>query len=284
MNPLEGRALSRRFGGFCAVQSVDITVAAGEVVGLIGANGAGKTTLVRMLLGLIAPSEGQVLLFGEPPSLRTRRRLGYVPQGLGLYEDLTVEENLEFAAAVLGGEAAPHPDLAAVAALPVRDLSLGMRRRLAFAIARGHRPQLLILDEPTSGVAALGRSQLWDGIRGEAENGAGVLITTHHMNEAEQCDRLIVLAEGKVAASGSVEDIVAGAMVVEVRCPRWDQGFEALVAAGYRVALVGDKLRVPDAAAPNVAAALQEANIDAEFEVVPASFEERFVELAAQVA
>ena len=266
---------SRRFGELLAVDDVDLAVGAGEVVGLIGANGAGKTTLIRMLLGLLAPSAGQVRLFGEPPSRRSRARLGYLPQSLGLYEDLTVAENLAFSAAAYGSSgAALEGELARVADVLVRDLPLGLRRRAAFAVALGHRPELLVLDEPTSGVDPLQRARLWETIRAAAERGAGVLVTTHHLAEAEQCDRLVVLAAGRVAAAGTLAEVVAGTTAVEVRTPGWAAAFTALDAAGLPVGLVGRVLRVPGADPATVGRLLATAG-------VPASLEETFLVLAA---
>jgi ABC-2 type transport system ATP-binding protein len=273
---------TRRFGELTVVDRVDLTVAAGEVVGLIGANGAGKTTLIRMLLGLLAPTAGQVLLFGEPPSRRTRARLGYVPQSLGLYEDLTVGENLAFSVAAYGGSGAVlEGELAKARDALVRDLPLGLRRRVAFAIALGHHPDLLVLDEPTSGVDPLARARLWETIRASAEQGAGVLVTTHHLGEAEQCDRLVVLAAGRVAAAGTLAEVVGDTTAVEVRTPSWEAAFTALDLARLPVSLVGRTLRVPGASPAAVARLLADAGVDAEVASVPASFEETFVVLAA---
>jgi ABC-type multidrug transport system ATPase subunit len=171
-----------RFGANVAVDGVSLAVGPGEIVGLIGANGAGKTTLIRMLLGLLPPSEGSVSLFGAPPDRRSRRRLGYVAQGLGLYPDLTVAENAEFVAAGFGSPPAQLPeDLAAVRDDLVGTIGLGRQRRLAFATALAHEPELLVLDEPTSGVNPLARARLWDQIHEQAERGAGVLVTTHYL-------------------------------------------------------------------------------------------------------
>jgi ABC-2 type transport system ATP-binding protein len=273
---------TRRFGELTVVDGVDLEVAAGEVVGLIGANGAGKTTLIRMLLGLLTPTSGQVRLFGEPPSRRTRARLGYVPQSLGLYEDLTVAENLAFSTAAYGSsDAVLEGELAQARDVLIRDLPLGLRRRAAFAIALGHHPDLLVLDEPTSGVDPLARARLWETIRASAEEGAGVLVTTHHLSEAEQCDRLVVLAAGRVAAAGTLAEVVGDTTAVEIRTPSWEAAFTALDLARLPVSLVGRTLRVPGANPAAVARLLAEAGVDAEVAPVPASFEETFVVLAA---
>ena len=276
---------TRRFGELLAVDHVDLEVRAGEVVGLIGANGSGKTTLIRLLLGLLPPTAGRVRLFGEPPSRRTRARLGYVPQSLGLYEDLTVAENLAFSTAAFGVHgAALEGDLDAVHDVLVRDLPLGLRRRVAFAIALGHRPDLLVLDEPTSGVDPLQRARLWETIRACAEAGAGVLVTTHHMSEAGQCDRLVVLASGRVVAEGTMDEVVGGTRAVEVRSGRWEEAFTALDTAGLPVSLVGRTLRVPGADPGAVGGLLADAGVDADLDEVPASFEEAFVVLAGRAA
>ncbi|HXF72007.1 MAG TPA: ABC transporter ATP-binding protein [Actinomycetota bacterium] len=282
MTPLAAaRGVTRRFGRVLAISDAHLTVGPGEVVGLVGANGAGKTTLVRVLQGLIPPTSGRVELFGEPPSREARRRVGYVPQGLGLYPDLTVAENLAFVAAAYG--AAPPPlggDLAPVRDRLVGELPLGLQRRVAFAAASGHRPELLILDEPTSGVGPLGRARLWEDIRGAAERGAGVLVTTHYMREAEQCDRLVVLSSGRVVAEGTLSDILAGGSVVLVRTERWQEAFRALRDAGFRLGLSGRSLRVVEAGPERVRAALGAAGVRAEVEVAPATFEEAFLALA----
>jgi ABC-2 type transport system ATP-binding protein len=251
------------------------------VVGLLGANGAGKTTLIRLLLGLLRPTAGRVLLFGGPPSRQTRGRLGYVPQGLGLWADLTVAENLAFSAEAFGS-ARPElePDLAHAAGTLVRDLSLGLRRRLAFAAALAHEPELLVLDEPTSGVGLGARAALWDTIHRTAAGGAGVLVTTHHLDEAGECDRLVLMAAGRVVAEGTLADIVGDGTAVAVRAERWDEAFAALAAAGLPAAVIGRDLRVPGGDLAPVRAALDEGGVVADLSIVPATFEETFVRLA----
>ncbi|HEV8649739.1 MAG TPA: ABC transporter ATP-binding protein [Actinomycetes bacterium] len=291
--------VTHRFGSLTAVDRVSLAVEPGEVVGLLGANGAGKTTLIRCILGLLRPTSGEVRLFGRAPSRETRARLGYVPQGLGLYDDLTVAENLAFSArafgvAPAGRDRATAPpgsadtdldrDVAAVAGELVGDLPLGLRRRVAFAAALAHRPDLLVLDEPTSGVDPLGRTHLWDTIRAAAEAGAGALVTTHYMSEAEQCDRLVVLAGGRVAAQGTMAAIMGDASTVRVATPRWEDAFVALEEAGLPVALVGRSLRVPGTDRERVAGALRASGVQAGLDLVPATFEETFVALAAGAA
>jgi ABC-2 type transport system ATP-binding protein len=231
MTLVKATGVCKEFGGLVAVEDVDLVLSPGEVVGLLGANGAGKTTLMRMLLGLVTPTGGRIELFGEPMALLVRERIGYVPQGLGLYEDLTVAENLEFAASAYGFEAPPLGDLAEVGQMLVRDLSLGLRRRAAFLNALAHEPELLVLDEPTSGVDVLARSELWGTIRAAAEGGAGVLVSTHHLEEADQCDRLVVMASGRVVLSGTMDAIVGDVSGGLERIDAFEARFEELSAS-----------------------------------------------------
>ncbi|MBO0772941.1 MAG: ABC transporter ATP-binding protein [Actinobacteria bacterium] len=313
--------VTRRFGHFTAVDGVDLQVRRGEVVGLLGANGAGKTTVIRMLLGLLHATAGQVWLFGEPPSRRTRQRLGYVPQGLGLYDDLTPAENLGFSAAVFGqpgtagrsrrareagraGRAGrssgngrdrraggdggdrraggdghgglPEP-LRRFGQTLVGSLPLGVQRAAAFAEALDHRPDLLILDEPSSGVDPLGRARLWETVAEAAGRGAGVLVTTHYLDEAGECDRLLIMAAGRVVAAGTAAEITAGGEVTVVESGSWAEAFGALEAAGLPAALVGRTLRVPGAPPDQVRRAL--GGLQATVRAAPATLEESFFQL-----
>jgi ABC-2 type transport system ATP-binding protein/ribosome-dependent ATPase len=275
MNPISVVGATRRFGSFVAVDAVDLEVAAGEVVGLVGANGAGKTTLIRMILGLLAPTSGRITLFGEPQTREQRRRVGYVPQNLGLYRDLTAAENLEFRARTFGAVASTI-DLGKGL---VRDLPLGTQRRAAFIAATQHDPELLILDEPTSGVSPLSRTVLWDLIRRRAEGGAAVLVSTHYMDEAEQADRIVLMSRGRVVAQGSVEDIVAGGRVTEVVAEQWNRALEVLDTDGRMVTLSGRTIRVLADAPDRVSQVLVEAGIAARVTTAPATLDETMVVL-----
>jgi ABC-2 type transport system ATP-binding protein/ribosome-dependent ATPase len=287
---VEARAITRRFGAFTAVDTVDLSVRAGEVVGLLGANGAGKTTVIKMLLGLLTPTSGSIRLFGEPPSLEHRRRIGYVPQNLGLYPDLTVDENLAFRAEVFG--AAGHRSTAGpgIGTAPedegrggdtlVGELSLGVQRRVAFTAALQHHPDLLVLDEPTSGVSPLARSELWDLIRRHADRGAAVLVSTHYMDEVVQADRLVVMAAGRTVATGSAADVIGGRTTLSVRTDRWSDAFAVLDRAGCDLILAGRTIRVPSGSARQVAELLEAADITAEISLAPATLDETMVELS----
>jgi ABC-2 type transport system ATP-binding protein/ribosome-dependent ATPase len=282
MTPLvEVRSATRRFGGFTAVNMVDLSVSSGEVVGLLGANGAGKTTLIRLLLGLLRPSGGSVALFGAPPSRATRARVGYVPQSLGLYDDLNAEENWRFAAAAAFHQAGPSlPEaIAAWGHTLAGALPLGVQRHVAFAVALAHRPELLVLDEPTSGVGPLAGARLWEQVRAAAEGGAGVLVTTHNMEEAEQCDRLVIMVDGSVASQGTATEIIGGRTITEVRSPQWQRAFSLLEDRGFMVQLHGAALRT-NGTASEVAALLSTGDVPADVAVVAANLEESFVAVA----
>jgi ABC-2 type transport system ATP-binding protein/ribosome-dependent ATPase len=240
-----------------------------------------------------------VALFGEPPSRRTRRRIGYVPQSLGLYDDLTVSENLKFSAAVFGSgrsgpPARPAPagpgsragrsvpaslpgPLRPYAAALAGGLSLGVQRRVAFAQALAHQPDLLILDEPTSGVDPLGRARLWDTVSAAADRGVGVLVTTHYMEEAQECGRLVIMADGAIIAAGTAADIVGDARVTVVEASSWTAAFGKLEQSGMPVALAGRTLRVPGGSPEAVQRVLGDA--EARVFQAPATLEERFFQL-----
>ena len=278
---LRASSVSRRFGDVLAVDDVSMHVEAGEVVGLLGANGAGKTTLIRMLLGLLGTSAGTVEVLGGRPDRARRRRLGYVPQNLGLYRDLTLDENLTFVAGAYGAAKPAVPsELRPYADLLVGDLPLGAQRRVAFIAALCHSPEVVLLDEPTSGVDALSRTRLWDTIRGRSDAGVGVLVTTHYMQEAEQCDRLLLMSNGALVAEGSEHDIIGDTTAIAVHTDDWARTFAALNAAGQPVVLDGRAVRVADGDPGRLGQILATQGIAAQLEPVPATIEERMLVLA----
>jgi ABC-2 type transport system ATP-binding protein len=278
---LRADRVTRVFGAFTAVDDVTMRVGPGEVVGLLGANGAGKTTLIRMVLGLLAMTKGDVELLGGPPDRELRRRLGYVPQGLGLYRDLTVRENLAFTSQAYGAAPPELPQaLRAGADRLIAELPLGLQRQLAFLCALAHDPDVLVLDEPTSGVDALARAALWDTIHEQAEKGVGVLVTTHNMQEAEQCDRLLLMSQARLVAQGSEADIIGSTTAIAIRTNDWARAFAVLNQAGQPVMLAGRDVRVADADADQVRRILADAGMTADITGVPATIEERMMVLA----
>lgn len=202
--------LTRRFGSFTAVDHVNFQVAAGEVVGYLGPNGSGKTTTIRMLLGLLEPTEGRATVLGFDAfrqSEEVRKRCGYMSQRFALYDDLTVLENLTFYGGVYGIRDKDRVratlelvGLTGHESTLTRGLSAGWRQRLAFGIALVHQPKLLFLDEPTSGVDPVARREFWDLIYQLAAGGTTIFITTHYMDEAEHCNRVAFMYRGRLLA------------------------------------------------------------------------------------
>ncbi len=197
---------------------------------------------------------------------------------------MSAAENLAFAAAAFGSSPPPlDAELAAAQDVLVRDLPLGLKRRLAFASALAHAPELLVLDEPTSGVDPQARARLWDTVHEAAAKGAGVLVTTHYLEETSQCDRLVIMAAGRVVAEGREAAIVGDRAAVEVgldAAAGWAAAFGVLVDAGLPVALHGRTLRVAGGDEARVRAALDARHIPASLRLVPATLEETFVELS----
>jgi len=236
--------LTRRFGNFVAVNDVTFAVARGEIFGLLGANGAGKSTAFRMLCGLLPPSEGTLRVAGF--DLRTaaapaRARIGYMAQKFSLYADLSVQQNLRFFSSAyrLTGTrqraridwAVAEFDLGPMRDATARDLPLGFKQRLALACALMHEPEILFLDEPTSGVDPLARREFWRRINALAEAGVTVLVTTHFMEEAEYCDRLVIMAEGRVLTEGTPQSIKRAATRADDRDPTMEDAFISVIEA-----------------------------------------------------
>lgn len=208
--------LTRRFGKFVAVDKVSIEVYQKEIFGFLGANGAGKTTMIRMLCGLLKPSDGDGTVAGfdiKTKSEIIKQNIGYMSQKFSLYEDLTISENIEFYGGVYGlsqekieqkkDELFRQLKLDEYAKKYTRDLPLGIRQRLALGSALLHDPPIIFLDEPTSGVDPKARRGFWDLIYQTAESGKTVFVTTHYMDEAEYCHRISIMRQGKLIALDS---------------------------------------------------------------------------------
>jgi ABC-2 type transport system ATP-binding protein len=250
--------LTRRFGDFVAVDHVNFEVQAGEVVGYLGPNGSGKTTTIRMLLGLLEPDEGKATVLGFDAfrqSEEVRTRAGYMSQKFAIYDDLTVQENLTFYGGVYGirDKARISHTLELVGlrgheSTLTRSLSAGWRQRLALGIALVHEPKLLFLDEPTSGVDPTARRAFWDLIYELAEDGVTILVTTHYMDEAEYCERVGIMRDGKLLAmdtpSNLKKNIIPGD-VWEVYAEPLQDGLAVLheIQGVLRIGLAGDHLR-----------------------------------------
>jgi ABC-2 type transport system ATP-binding protein len=217
--------LVKRFGRFTAVDRVTFAVRSGEIFGFLGPNGAGKSTTIRMLCGIISPTSGtgQVAgfdLFRE--SERIKQAIGYMSQRFSLYPDLTPFENIRFYLGIYNVPSAEWPEriawvfaltrLAEVRDRPTRELPPGWRQRLALGCALLHRPRLLFLDEPTSGVDPITRRHFWDFIRRLTAQGVTVFVTTHYMDEARHCDRVVMINAGRIVASGPPAEITAAVL------------------------------------------------------------------------
>lgn len=212
---VEAEAVVRRFGAITAVDGLDVRIKEGETYGLLGPNGSGKTTLIRMVVGLLAPSKGSLRVMGEAmPSVKVLGRIGYMPQSPALYPDLTVEENLGFFAGVYGIRSSQRiqdvlslVELTDRASAQVFTLSGGMRQRLSLACTLLHEPALLVLDEPTVGIDPQLRVSFWDYFHQLNRDGVTIIVSSHVMDEAERCDRLGLMRQGKIIAEGSAEEL-----------------------------------------------------------------------------
>ncbi|TMG33628.1 MAG: ABC transporter ATP-binding protein [Chloroflexi bacterium] len=210
---VEVEGVSKRFGAQPALDDVTLRIRRGEVYGILGPNGAGKTTLIRSLVGLIVPDSGTVTVLGRRmPSLDILARVGYMTQQAALYPDLSAAENVRFFAEIYGAhdgvrEALEFVDLWERRDSVVSNLSGGMRTRCSLACALVHKPDLLLLDEPTVGVDPQLRVQLWDRFQRMARDGASILVSSHVMDEAERCDRLGLIRFGRLLAEGTVAEL-----------------------------------------------------------------------------
>jgi ABC-2 type transport system ATP-binding protein len=295
------QGLGKRFGNFAALTDVSFDVEAGEVMGFLGPNGAGKSTLIRILCGLLRPGSGRAWVAGidvvaDPEGVR--RRIGYMSQRVSLYDDLTVVENLRFFGGIYGvpardigerlREAVEMAGLAGRENTPAGMLAGGWKQRLALGCAILHRPRVLFLDEPTSGVDPSSRRRFWSLIHELAGQGVGVLVSTHYMDEAEYCRRVALIAAGRLIALGTPHELKkrsAGGTLLEIICGDTARALEiAGAVAGIRDAAVFGATVHATAAAADAADTLREALrsgglADARVRTIAPSMEDMFVHL-----
>lgn len=301
-NTVIAKDLEKRFGSFVAVNRVSFEVKRGEIFGFLGPNGAGKSTTIRMLCGILAPSGGSGTVAGfdmrtQPEEIKAN--IGYMSQKFSLYEDLTVEENIDFYSGIYGIPPAKKQarkewalqmaSLQAHRQSRTGILSGGWKQRLSLGCAILHEPPVIFLDEPTSGVDPISRRQFWDLIYALAAKGVTVFVTTHYMDEAEYCDRIALIYRGEIIAIGPPATLKTETMheeVVEVVCdrPQDAMGFLEELSEVKETALFGRGLHAvtadAKAAKPAIAAALRAGNCPVErIEQIEPSMEDVFVSL-----
>jgi ABC-2 type transport system ATP-binding protein len=290
--------LTRRFGAKVAVDHVDLHIPRGQVYGFLGPNGSGKSTTIRLLCGLLLPSEGDIEVLGlriPAQAEALKRRMGYMTQKFSLYEDLTVAENLDFVASIQGfswregrrrrAELMELYQLGELGGQLAGTLSGGQRQRLALAAAVFHRPELLFLDEPTSAVDPQSRREFWDSLFELTGLGTTLLVSTHYMDEAERCHRLAILQRGQLVANGTpreLTDALPGSVyLVDCESPRLAQQTLTTVTAVQATAQIGAQLRVltkdGEEGRAQIEAALRAAQIDAQVELARPNLEDVFV-------
>lgn len=296
---IDAKRLTRYFGDLLAVDHVDLRIPRAQIYGFLGPNGSGKSTTIRMLCGLLLPSEGAVEVLGlEIPrdAERLRQKIGYMTQRFSLYEDLSVRENLDFMAAIY---CLPHDRrrsriAAALAEYQLVDrqsqragtLSGGQRQRLALAAVTLHEPELLLLDEPTSAVDPQSRRDFWEKLFALADAGTTILVSTHYMDEAERCHNIAILDRGRLVAASAPKQLMRDidAVVVEIETGHLRTARRRLLAEPYvqSVAQLGTRLHAllaPDTPDPaqSVRNVLQQAGVEATVEIVSANLEDVFV-------
>lgn len=298
---IAAKKIDKVFGAFQAVKNVSLSVEYGEIYGLLGANGAGKTTTIKMLCGLIQPTNGQMVLCGAKSNLRSsdlRQRLGYMSQKFTLYDDLTIMENLEF---YCGVYQVPEPlkserinwvlsnsGLKGQQKMLTGRLPGGWKQRLSFGAAVMHQPEVLFLDEPTSGVDPLARREMWRLIREFAADGTAVLVTTHFLEEAEHCNKLGFMVAGELVAEGSPGGIKAEqpGQLLEIRFSNQQAAYELYRShlEAWRVSVFADSLHIvvdnPDRDLPTILELAKGANIEViEARPLPFSLEDAFISI-----
>jgi ABC-2 type transport system ATP-binding protein len=299
--------LTKRFGNFVAVSHVNLHVSKGEIFGLLGPNGAGKTTVVRMLCGLLTPSEGKATVVGYDVSSQpeqVKKNIGYMSQRFCLYEDLTVSENLDFFARIYGlrrddarKRAAEVLDIAQLTEMEgrlARTLSGGLKQRLALACALVHSPKLILLDEPTAGVDPSLRRIFWTYFRNLNREGISILVNTHYMDEAAQCDRLGIMRLGSLEAVGTPDELkqkMVRGETVDLLCSNIQAALATLEAEDYVLSIerLNNWLRVavPEAetAIPKIVTRLTTSGISVnQVKVSEVKLEDVFVKLAGETS
>jgi len=306
MNAIEVRQLTRRFGAFVAVNDLSFDVRQGEIFGFLGSNGAGKSTTIRMLCGLLRPSSGSARVGGldvgsQPEAVK--QRIGYMSQRFSLYEKLTVDQNITFFGGIYGLDrqrlAARRAAVLEMAGLRGREsmltgaLSGGWRQRLGLGCAILHQPPIVFLDEPTGGVDPLSRRRFWRLIKDLASSGTTVLVTTHYLDEAENCHRVAIIHAGRLAALGTVPELkhaFAQRPILEVRASKPVDAMRRLEAMPEveKTSIFGTSvhavMRSLDARPDAVAATLAAAGISATCRVVDPSLEDVFLDVAEKGA
>jgi ABC-2 type transport system ATP-binding protein len=305
--PLDGKDvvigakdLNKRFGSFQAVKNFQLEVRNGDIYGLLGANGAGKTTSIKIICGLIDPTSGTVTLLGKSKGLRSaevRSRIGYMSQKFALYDDLTIGENLDFYARLYGVDDSVREErkkwvleaaeLAGEERMLTKSLPGGWKQRVAFGAAVMHEPEAIFLDEPTSGVDPLARRAMWRMINEFADRGAGIVVVTHYLEEAEQCNRLGFMVAGEIIAQGSPSEVKANmkGSLYEIEVDHPDRALAALKKkfGASRVSLFGDRLHLVtenDEQKRQAEAVLQEEGVrTTSKKAVPFSLEDVFISL-----
>ncbi len=293
--------LQKTFGKFPAVKGIDLEVKYGEIYGLLGANGAGKTTTMKMLCGLLPASAGKMILAGQAENLHSsqvRSHLGYMSQKFTLYDDLTIKQNLEFYSGVYGVPRKLRRQkidwVLAICGLVGKENTVtgslpgGWKQRVAFGASVMHEPEILFLDEPTSGVDPLARRQFWRLIRDFADRGTAILITTHYLEEAENCNRMGFMVAGEIVAQGSPSQIKAqqSGQLIEMVVSNTQAASNLLKTQleSWRVSIFGDRVHLtldnPERELSQVKQSLLENHIDIHLErVIPFSLEDSFIRL-----